>query len=169
MLTRRLADCSLAVVLGLAFIAGMANPRPTRAHDAGSRHPHSALAPRHGHAPRLGVKATGRDDSAPTRGVVLAPPAAASLIACATAPIGGDRPASRALVRGPPSRAPSPSRLHLSRHPESRSHPALGQGLPPSKNPIPANTTTRLPRRDRADRVEGAPARRTPSLAGGDS
>ena len=169
MLTRRLADCSLAVVLGLAFIAGMGSPRLTRAHDAGKRHPHSVLTPRHGHAPRLGVRAMGRDDSALSRGGVVAPPTAASLISCAQAPMSGDRRASCALVRGPPSRTLFLSSPCLSRYPEFRSDSALGQDPPPSTKLIPANTTTRLPRRDRADRVEGAPARRTPSLAGGDS
>ncbi len=160
MLMRRLADASLAVVLVLAFLAGMGSPRPLRAHDARSRHPHSVLAPRHGHAPRPGIKTAGRDDEVLMPGDAGTPPATAALIAAVVAPMPETRSGAGAHVRGPPSRAPVPFRDNLSRRSEYRSGPA---------HPFPASTTTRLPRRERADRVEGAPARGNPSLAGGDS
>jgi len=169
MLMRRVGDVSLAVALGLASIAGMGSPRLMRAHDARNRHPHSVLAPRHGHASRLSIKVSGRDDSTLMRGSAAAPPAEASLVSCAPASIPVVGSGSNVLVRGPPSRETASFRSILFGHSGFRSRPAVHPDLVPSTKPYPWSTPTRLPRRERADRVEGAPARRTPSLAGGDS
>src|SRR5712671_6576841 len=104
MLKIRFGDVALAVVLCVAFVVGMGSVRPTRERHARSRHPHSVLAPRHGHAPRPGARAAGREETALAGGGTGAPPAAGSRAVRLPEPASRGRSGANARTRGPPDR-----------------------------------------------------------------
>ncbi len=169
MLKSRLGDVALAIILSVAFVAGMGNLRSTREHHARNRHPHSVLAPRHGQAPKPGIRTAGRDETALARGGTGAPPAAGSGIVHPPRQSFRGRSGSNVRTRGPPPRRPVElsSRSDSSYHSDSRSVAAPRPDISSSTDPCPWSTPPRLSRRGSAGCVEGAPACRIPPLAGG--
>jgi hypothetical protein len=179
MLIRRPADFSLVLVLCLAFVTATGAARPVKEPLSRGRHPHSVLTPRHGHAPRLGARTSGRHQPGLICAAIPEPPALESRLGTAKAGMAPGRRLNRMEARGPPARNAMnpPFLLAFSPHLD-----AQAQAVPQPDIPVVSRLTVshslvpefpctmeRLAGRDRAGSVEGAPARRILSLTGGNS